>query len=79
MSAREMIRTASRAVLRGKPLSKDCYRAHASYREFERDGVSYTGCHGLTDASPGIYNEECKRCGAYVMNIDPLTSGKGAA
>lgn len=55
----------SRAAMRGAPLSKDCYRAHASYHEYREDGHDFTGCYGLMDW-PENYNRECEECGAFV-------------
>ena len=55
----------NRAQMRGKPLSKDCYRALASYHEYVTDGHDFTGCYGLMDWPENV-NKECTECGAYV-------------
>ena len=57
-----------RSILRGKPLSKDCYRAVCSGVEYTAGGIDYYGCYGLMDR-PENYNAECKACGAFVDNI----------
>jgi hypothetical protein len=57
-----------RELLRGRPLAKDCYRATCSGVEFVKGGVEYYGCYGLMDW-PENYNEECKRCGAFVHSM----------
>lgn len=61
-----------RELLRGRPLSKDCYRAYSSGVEFTRDGIEYYGCYGLMDW-PENYNKECQQCKAFVysMPFDP--------
>ena len=55
----------NRAEMRGKPLSKDCYRANVSYHEHTPEGHDFTGCYGLMDW-PENMNAECLECGAYV-------------
>lgn len=57
-----------RELLRGKPLSSDCYRAYCSGVEYTFDGVDYYGCYGLMDWPENV-NDECRLCGAYVDNI----------
>ena len=57
-----------RELLRGKPLSADCYRATCSGIEYTEGGVDYYGCYGLMDW-PENFNEECQRCGAFVDNL----------
>lgn len=57
----------NRAEMRGKPLSKDCYRANESYHEYTPEGHDFTGCYGLMDWPENV-NEECKECGAYVYS-----------
>lgn len=64
-SATEKAIKHNRAQMRGKPLSKDCYRANASYHEYVTDGHDFTGCYGLMDWPENV-NEECLECGAYV-------------
>ena len=62
-----------RALLRGKPLGKECQRAKCSGVEFNLGGVDYYGCYGLMD-QPYNYNDECRACGAFVDNL-PLAAG----
>ena len=57
-----------RELLRGKPLSVDCYRATCSGVEYSKDGTDYYGCYGLMDW-PENFNDECKACGAFVDNL----------
>lgn len=57
----------NRAEMRGRPLSEDCYRAHASYHEYVFDNHDFTGCYGLMDR-PENANEECVECCAYVYS-----------
>lgn len=64
-SATETTIKHNRAQMRGKPLSKDCYRANASYHEYVFDNHDFTGCYGLMDWPENV-NEECTECGAYV-------------
>ena len=62
-----------RELLRGRPLSADCYRATCSGVEYVEDGIEYFGCYGLMDW-PENYNAECRGCGAFVDNL-PLYVG----
>lgn len=64
-SATEKAIKHNRAQMRGKPLSKDCYRANASYHEYVIDDHDFTGCYGLMDWPENV-NAECLECGAYV-------------
>lgn len=66
-----------RELLRGKPLSLDCYRAWCSGVEYTKNDVDYYGCYGLVDR-PENYNPECLECGAFVDNISPWKAMEAA-
>ena len=57
-NANEKVIKHNRAQMRGKPLSKDCYRANVSYHEFAPEGHDFTGCYGPMDWPENV-NEEC--------------------
>ena len=63
-----------RELLRGRPLSPDCYRATCSGVEYTENGTDYYGCYGLMDW-PDNYNDECRECGAFVDNMPPYAEG----
>ena len=54
-----------RRRLRGKPLLPQC--ASACISKNELPGID--ACYGLTDYNPGIYNDECIKCGALIWNF----------
>ena len=54
-----------RAMLRGRPLAADCYRAYASKNEYVTDSINVTGCYGLMSDRDN-YRRECEECGAFV-------------
>ncbi len=57
-----------RSVQRGSKLLEDCKKAKTSTNECgPNDGRVF--CHGLIDNSTEEALEECKKCGAWVMNI----------
>ena len=65
------MKTISRAVMRGKPLDKDCKRAYISKHEYgPNDNRCF--CNGLyAEWSDWEINEKCIDCKAYVGNAEP--------
>lgn len=61
----------SRAILRGKPLDRDCKSANTTTGEFGNDDKRVF-CYGYTDAMTEEYLTKCKECGAFVYNAKPL-------
>ena len=66
----------NRAKLRGKPLDEDCKFAHRTTHEYGiKDDRVF--CYGLyKDMSDWAIREECRKCGAYVDNAEPLKAGE---
>jgi len=60
----------NRAQLRGKPLDKDCKRAHTW------PVGNKNGCFGIIDLMTDELFEECAQCGALIGNIEHRESVK---
>ena len=69
------MKTIGRAVVRGKPLDKDCKRAHISKHEYgPNDNRCF--CYGLyAEWSDYEINEKCIDCKAFVQNAEPPKDG----
>ena len=61
----------NRAILRGKPLDRDCRSANRSTGEYGDDDRRVF-CYGWIDAMTDEYLTKCKECGAFVYNAKPL-------
>ena len=61
----------NRAVLRGKPLDRDCKSACTTTGEYGNDDRRVF-CYGIIDAMNDEYLTKCKECGAFVYNAKPL-------
>lgn len=61
----------NRAILRGKPLDRDCISANTTTGEFGNDDRRVF-CYGLIDTMTDEYLMKCKKCGAFVYNAKPL-------
>lgn len=61
----------NRAMLRGKPLDRDCKSAHTSTGEYGNDDRRVF-CYGYIDCETEETLTKCKECGAFVYNAKPL-------
>ena len=59
-----------RAAQRGKPLDKDCYKAHISKHEYGMND-NRCFCYGLIDLMYDDYLQKCRECGAWAYNAKP--------
>ena len=67
----EKMKKVNRAILRGKPLDRDCISANTTTGEFgDYDCRVY--CYGYTDCETEETLTKCKECGAFVYNAKPL-------
>ena len=57
----------TRAMLRNKPLEKDCYKANTSSHEYGSDD-NRIFCLGLMDLMTEELCDMCKTCKAHVNN-----------
>lgn len=64
-----------RAILRGKPLDKDCKKANISKHEYGMSDDRHF-CYGLIDCMNEEYLPKCIECGAFVDNAKPLQKGE---
>lgn len=61
----------NRAKLRGEPLEEFCKKARRATNEYGLDDKRIF-CYGLLDLATDDYLDECKICGAFVYNAEPL-------
>lgn len=66
----------NRAVLRGRPLDKDCYIARTCLHQYGfNDNRCY--CLGLINKRNDEFLEKCLECKAFVNNATPLEVENG--
>lgn len=64
----------SRAILRGKPLNRDCYTANTTTNECGKDD-NRVFCFGLYKDKMDELREECLNCKANVIYADETEKG----
>ena len=69
------MKTISRAVMRGKPLDKDCKRAYISKHEYGPNDNRCFCCGLYAEWSDCEINEKCIDCKSFVENAEPPKEG----
>lgn len=66
----------SRARLRGKRLTSECYKAKICHDDFTIGDKTYDTCWGLIDPMTDDTWPECSVCNAFYLNAMELTIPK---